>query len=284
MFGRKSKADKAKKAATAQARHAGDVATDLRNRAAKGVQHGAGTAQAAAGDFAHSLKDRYGPRAEAAASAAAKRAAVVRDRAVAGIDRGIDVAAPKAEAAVASLGPKVDVARDKIVDDVLPKLQDLLHNVQTAKDDILASDQPVVATVTGQPKKKKRKGRVLLALGVLAVVGAGVAHYLNKQQQPADDPWATPASDAPAAGTSATQRSSGSTQVAADERRVPGANTPSSTGLGEKASEVAGDLKDKAEDLAEDAKDAAARVKGKASDATKDAADNVSDAAKDAKD
>lgn len=296
VFGRKSKADKAKDAAAAQARHAGAVATDLRDRATKNVQQGAGTVSDAAGSLAHTVKDRYGPRAEAAAAAAAKRATVVRDKAVAGIDRGIDIAAPKAESAVANFGPKVDTARDKIVDDVLPKLQELLHNVQSAKDDVLSSNQPVVATITGKPKKKKRKGRVLLALGVLAVVGAGVAHYLSKQQQPANDPWATPTStggSGSASGTGvshstgttpeAVTKPTGTSGLAADERRVPGSNTPASTGLGDKASDATDTAKDKSEDVADDAKDAAARAKGKASDVAKDAADSVSDAAKDAK-
>ncbi|OLT42431.1 hypothetical protein BJF86_15060 [Serinicoccus sp. CNJ-927] len=68
----------------------------------------------------------------------------------------------------------------------------MLAEVQSGKDRLLAQEEGVVATVTGAPKAPRRKGGKLIALGILAAVGAGVAWWLSQQQsQPAADPWAS---------------------------------------------------------------------------------------------
>lgn len=193
MFHRKSKADKAADVATTQAHRAREAASKAGGRAAKAGGRAASTVQHQASTLAHSVKEKAGPRAEELATSAAGFASQARDRAVTSLDHGIDVAVPKVDAAVAQVAPKVDQARDVIVEDVLPKIHDMLVSLQAGKDDLLSRQDGAVAAVTGAPKKRKRKGGMLLAFALLSAAGAGVAWYLNKQQsQPKTDPWATP--------------------------------------------------------------------------------------------
>lgn len=281
MFKRKSKAELAKDVATERARQAGDVAVDLRDRAASNVQSSALSVQEAVSALGHSLKDKYVPRAEAAASTAATKAAHVRDRAIASLDHGVDVAAPKAERAVASVGPRVDHARDVIVDDVLPKLQELLAGVQSAKDDILSKQDGPVAVVTGAPKKKKRRGRTLIALGLLAAVGSGVAYVLNRSQQPTSDPWATPSSQ-PARAQSGTGSPADSLTAKAKDA---GDKLKSAAGNAtDKLKDATGDAGQNVDKAAEDAKHAASKAGGAAADKAENAGDKLTDAAGDAGD
>lgn len=175
--------------ATADARaRAAEATADARANTAEARGKAAASAGAMALAFAGAVREALANRG---GGKVGEKAAEVRDRAVAGLDHRIDAAVPRGQEAVEGLAPKVDHARDVIVDDVLPKLQELLGNVQSAKDELLAKQDGPVAAVTGAPKKQKRKGGVLLALGALAAAGAGIAWYLNKQQNtPADDPWA----------------------------------------------------------------------------------------------
>lgn len=186
MLQRKSKADKAAEAATTQAHRAREAATKAGERVASTVQQQAST-------LAQTVKEKAGPKAEGLAASAAELAAQARDRAVTSLDQGIDVAVPKVDAAVEKVAPKVDHARDVIVEDLLPKIHEMLLSVQASKDELLSRQDGAVAAVTGAPKKRKRKGRVLIALGLLSAASAGVAWYLDKQRSaPKSDPWATP--------------------------------------------------------------------------------------------
>lgn len=186
MFQRKSKADQAADAATTQAKRAREAATKAGERAASTVQH-----QASA--LAHTVKEKAGPRAGELAASAAGLASNARERAVTSFDHGVDAAVPRVDAAVTGMAPRVDHARDVIVEDVLPKIHDMLVSLQAGKDDLLSRQDGAVAAVTGAPKKRKRKGGMLIAFALLSAAGAGVAWYLNKQQsQPKTDPWATP--------------------------------------------------------------------------------------------
>lgn len=138
-------------------------------------------------DLAHQAKDKSSDLT----SAAKEKATHARDRAVSGIDHGIDAAVPRGQEAVAAVGPKVDHARDVLVDDLLPRISEFLGNFQDAKNDVLSNKSAPLATLTGAPKKKSRKGGALILFGVAAAVGAAVAYYLNSQKKPATDPWAT---------------------------------------------------------------------------------------------
>ncbi|MDO5739184.1 MAG: hypothetical protein Q4P07_03455 [Ornithinimicrobium sp.] len=165
------------------------------------------SAAAAASHAGERLAERAGPLGETAKEKAGLSAAVVaalaaairekaehtRDRAVTGVDHGIDAAVPRVQDGVAAVGPKVDHLRDLINDELLPKLQSMIGDVQSGKDRVLAKDEGVVATLTGAPKSgRSKKGGVMIALGLLAAAGAGLAWYLSQQQRDAAaDPWAS---------------------------------------------------------------------------------------------
>lgn len=195
MFQRKSKPE--------QVRESAESAMD---KASANVGAAAGSVLTAVRDaFDEKVAPKVGPAAETASARAAEarergsdfahqakeRAAQARDRAVSNLDHQIDAAVPKGQEAIAGVGPKVDHARDVIVDDILPKISEMLGNVQTSKDEVLSRQDAPIAAITGAPKKKKRKGGALLAFGVAAALGAAVAYYLNSQKKPPSDPWAT---------------------------------------------------------------------------------------------
>lgn len=199
MFKRKSKTEKAADAAADRAQQAADVAAQLRDRAAVARDRAAARAQQGASRLAHDVRDS--PMLHDVRDRVGPKAAAARDRAVHGLDRGIDAAVPRASEAIGGVAPKVDAAHDYIVDDVLPKLQEWLIGVQASKDDILSRQDGAAAAVTGTPKKRKRKGGVLLTFGLLAAVGAGIAWYLNQQQNaPKTDPWAGSTGSRPVGG------------------------------------------------------------------------------------
>jgi hypothetical protein len=150
----------------------------------------------------------------ALAAAAREKADETRARALLGVDHGIDVAVPRAQEGVAAVGPRVDHLRDVINHELLPKLQEMLADVQSNKDRLLTEDKGAVAALTGTPKKRRRKGGALIILGLLAAAGAGIAWYLNQQQrQGATDPWA---SQAGGADPWASRTPTGSSDVLAD--------------------------------------------------------------------
>lgn len=170
--------------------------------AAAAGEHAGQSIRSLANSWMHGVSETVGPRAESVSASARERAAgasalareragQARDRAMSGIDHGIDTAVPRAQESLAGVSPKIDQARDTLVEDLLPRLQQMLGSVQTTKDDVLSRQTGTVAAVTGAPKKPKRKGGLLLTLGLLAAVGAAVSYYLSQQSQDeAIDPWA----------------------------------------------------------------------------------------------
>ncbi len=164
------------------------------------------------------------------AGVALEKAAQARDSAVSGLDRGVDAAVPAMQQGVSGVSDKVDQARDKLVDDLLPKLQEMLNNAQSSKDDVLAKPDGAVAAVTGAPKKRGKKGGVLIAFGILAAIGAGVAYYLSQQKSTTEDgtdPWAgssdsstTDSSTTPEAKNGVAQTTTAGPVVAATEADV----------------------------------------------------------------
>ncbi|MGB3829353.1 MAG: hypothetical protein WA962_11310, partial [Ornithinimicrobium sp.] len=187
--------------------------------AAAAAKDGAGTAKSAALERTADARAAAAERTADARAAAAdrtadarevakERALHARDSAVSGLDRGVDAAVPAMQHGVDGVGDKVDVARDKIVDDLLPKLQELLGNVQASKDDALAKSSGKTAAITGAPKKHRKKGGLLITFGILAAIGAGVAYYLSQQKSTTDedtDPWAGAGAKAqPSAATAPT--------------------------------------------------------------------------------
>lgn len=206
MFQRKSKPEQVQESASAvkdkAVAGAGSVLTAVREafdeKVAPKASAAVETASAKAAEAADAAKERSSGFRHQAMDAtsdlrhqAKDKASHARDRAVSGLDHGIDSAVPRGQDAVASMGPKVDHARDLIVDEVLPKISELLGNLQQSKDELLSRQDGPIATVTGAPKKKKRKGGALIIFGLAAAAGAAIAYYLNSQKKPATDPWAT---------------------------------------------------------------------------------------------
>lgn len=205
MFSRKNKAEKAQEQAGDAAHH---VVEAVRDRVVPSV----GVAALAAKDWgkpraeaaidwskprAEAAIDWSKPRAEAAKDWGKPHVEAARDWARPHVEHGIEVAAPKLGTAVAAAGPVVDTARDKLVDEVLPRIQAALSELSDSKGQVGERSSAALAALTdgavGTPRRRG-KGRILIVLGVLAALGAGVAAYLKKSQ-PKDDPWATPPSD-----------------------------------------------------------------------------------------
>ena len=166
---------------------AAGVADQLRERVVPVVGHAA-----------ESAKEWGQPRVEAARHWAKPR-----------VEHGIELAAPRLESAVSGLAPKVDTARDKIVDELLPRVTEAITSfaaaTSAAKDEAVSRGAGAAAVISGDavasPKHRKR-GRVMLAVGLLAAAAAGVAAFLRRSA-PKDDPWATPLADPYVAPSSA---------------------------------------------------------------------------------
>lgn len=172
---------------------AADVLRDRTSDAAQAVADKAGPAAHSAAQGIGQAAGASGAIIAALAAAAREKATETRARAVAGLDQGIDTAVPRAQEGVAAVGPRVDHLRDVINDELLPKLQAMLGDVQTGKDKALAKEDGALAALTGAPKKRKRKGGALITLGLLAAAAAGAAYWLAQQSKaPATDPWARP--------------------------------------------------------------------------------------------
>ena len=179
VFHNKSKKEQLQDRSASLADTAATVADQLRERVAPAIGQAAGSA-----------KEWGQPRVEAARHWAKPR-----------VEHGIEIAAPKLESAVSGLAPKVDIARDKIVDELLPRVTEAITAwaaaSAAAKDEVVSRGAGAAAVVKGDAvakPKRKRRGRVLMALGLLGAAGAAVTSFLKKSA-PKDDPWATPLTD-----------------------------------------------------------------------------------------
>jgi hypothetical protein len=179
VFHSKSRAEQLQDQSASLASSAASVAEQLRERVGPVVEQAAGTAM------------EWGqPRVEAARLWAKPR-----------VEHGIEVAAPKLESVVSGLAPKVDSARDKIVDELLPRLTEAIAAftaaTTAAKDEAVSRGAGAASVISGDASatpKRKRKGRLLLILGLFTATAAGIATFVKKSA-PKDDPWATPLAD-----------------------------------------------------------------------------------------
>ena len=211
MFHTKSKKEQIQDRSASLADTASTVADQLRERVAPAIGQAAGNA-----------KEWGQPRVEAA-----------RDWAKPRVEHGIEIAAPRLESAVNNLAPKVDIARDKIVDELLPRVTEAITAwaaaSAAAKDEAVSRGAGAAAVISGDavaaPKRKKR-GRVLMTLGLLGAAGAAVSAFLKKSA-PKDDPWSTPLEDpyfAPSTGRHSVVDPSDQPDLAA-AKNVPKATT-----------------------------------------------------------
>ena len=154
-----------------------------------------------AASVAEQLRVKVVPAVESAIEWGQPRVEAARLWAKPRVEHGIEVAAPKLESVVSGLAPKVDTARDKIVEELIPRLTEAIAAFTAAstaaKDEALNRGAGAAAVISGDASatpKRKKKGRVLMILGLLTAAAAGVAAFM-KNSAPKDDPWATPLSD-----------------------------------------------------------------------------------------
>ncbi len=211
-----------------------------------------GKAQAAA--------DWSRPRVELAMERAQPQLEAARDLAQPHVERAVEAVGPRMQDAVENLGPRVDATRDQIVDEWLPKVSAALATVVAASN--AARDQAIVVSdrapkalsvlkgeSVAQPARRGRsRGKVFIALGVLAAIGAAVAALMNRK--PKDDPWAAPLSDtytAPGSSSSSASRVSDLKDRAAETASAAKDKAAGVVATAqEKASAVAGAAKEKA--------------------------------------
>jgi len=247
----------------------------LRDKVSPAAQKGAEAAKTyapVARERAQAAAEWSKPHVEHARERAQPAVDAVRDRAQPHLDHAVETVGPRVQGAVDNIAPRVDATRDHIVDDWLPKLSAAIATVvaasNAAKDqagdlkdhaiDVSDRAPQALSVLKGESvaRRKGRKGKVFLVVGVLSAIGAAVAAVMNRK--PKDDPWATPLSDpytAPNAGRSS-----------------------SVSDLKDKASDLKDDAKDKAADTADDAKDTASDLKDGAKDTASDLKDKADDA------
>ena len=129
---------------------------------------------------------------DAAAIYAGKVAVKVADLA----NQGVEWAAPRAQAA--SAGPALEHARGHLVADYLPRASLAVNQAGAALSargslsDRARRATEASAAALATPTRKRRRCRVLRALGLTALVGtvAGAGYILWKRSQPIEDPWA----------------------------------------------------------------------------------------------
>lgn len=222
-------------------------------------------------EFADQTYSRLRPVLRDARTRGARMAADTFDRVHPAIDDALDRVTPVVDATVKKvkpavddvlqkIPPTVDYARERVQEDYLPRIADLLGELARqplAKELKVAAASAALAKEIRKVAKPKRSGwrifgKILLAGAVLG----GVAVAIRKLLADPSTGWETHVP---------------STAYVADP-------------VGE-AAEAAGDavedVKEKAADFVEDAKDVAAGVAGKAADATSAVAEKVSETAGD---
>jgi len=180
VFHSKSRKEQLQDQTASLADSAAAVADQLRERVAPVI-----------GQAAENAREWGQPRVEAAREWAKPR-----------VEHGIEIAAPKLESAVSGLAPKVDTARDKIVDELLPRVTEAITAwaaaSAAAKDEAVSRGAGAASVISGEavakPRRTKKKGRVLFALGLVGAAGAAASAFM-KRSAPKDDPWATPLTD-----------------------------------------------------------------------------------------
>jgi hypothetical protein len=188
----------------------------------------------------------------------------------------VDTVLPKVGAALATATAAIAAGSHQAMDAAAPHLEQAKEAAFVAGD----RGKDAYAVLTGDAVAKRRHSRTkwLIGIGLAAAAVAAVAAF-RKQQQKADDTWATPLETSPGAtGTSAA--SSLKDKAAVQVEAAKDAVTDAAAKAKEKGAELADAAKDKAGDLAAKGQSAIADAK----DHSGEALDEVKDAAADAKD
>ena len=158
--------------------------TAVRDAAEQAAQLAKGQAAQAA-LLARVAAEKAGPLARGATERAVEKAAPKVGAAVEWasprLERGLLAAGPKVEAAAEKVVPAVDAARDRIVDDLLPRLVDVISaaalagaNAQRAAAERVSASLENASAAVVAPPPARRRGRRLVLFGALAA-GAAAA-------------------------------------------------------------------------------------------------------------
>ncbi|ACV05111.1 hypothetical protein I6I18_11270 [Kytococcus sedentarius] len=174
--------------AAADASHdAGERAKKLGEHTAEGVSASAKSAGSALGALIPTV---------AAAFASG------RSKAAHGLDEGVDHGAESVTHGLDAAPEKVDQARDWIVEELLPKLQGMVDDTVDAKNNAAAQGGALSVVAGETVRTPKRKGGVLMVLG-LAMLGGAAYFWYTDQKRRQGDPWQrVSSSDDPWAATS----------------------------------------------------------------------------------
>lgn len=169
---------KSKKELSKAAAHSAAAAGEIRQSAQAALNEAVtkansllAEAQKSAGPMAHDAKIRT-------ADFAAKR---------------LDAWEPHIKDAMDKVSPAVDAARDKISDDFLPKLHDLLNEAAENPAVLVASSRgkAAVQALKGElePQKKKSKGKKFVKFIAVSAIVAGAVAAVRHFLTPKDDGW-----------------------------------------------------------------------------------------------
>ncbi|MGV8844967.1 sunset domain-containing protein [Tessaracoccus sp.] len=165
------KSTELKKAAAHSAAAAAEAGQNALNDAVAKASELLADAQKAAGPMAHDAKVRT-------ADFAAKR---------------LDAWEPHIKDALDKVSPAVDAARDKVSDDILPKLQHLLH--EAAENPVIVEagrrSEAAVQALRGElePKRKKGKASKFIKFVTISAIVAGAVAAVRHFLTPKDDGW-----------------------------------------------------------------------------------------------
>lgn len=125
-----------------------------------------------------------------------------RSKAAHGLDEGVDHGAESVTHGLDAAPEKVDQARDWIVEELLPKLQGMVDDTVDAKNNAAAQGGALSVVAGETVRTPKRKGGVLMVLG-LAMLGGAAYFWYTDQKRRQGDPWQrVSSSDDPWAATS----------------------------------------------------------------------------------
>ncbi|WP_050671329.1 hypothetical protein [Luteipulveratus halotolerans] len=192
----KSALDKAKETAAPAAERAKEAAQPAVDQASAKADKVAAKAEKAAAK----AKDSDAADKVAAFAAPAKKKAAKAAKATAPARDKVAAAAAPAVEKAQDAGLTREQAHALFSDEWLPRIQHAIAAAGAASTAAVAKlpepAQDAVAKVAPQVVKRKKKGKLLIALGVLTLAGAGALYYQGQQKKKAD-PWqqATPNQD-----------------------------------------------------------------------------------------
>jgi vacuolar-type H+-ATPase subunit H len=175
-------------------------------------------------DHATDLGSRIGPTVESARDKAAPMLAEAREKAAPVLADARDKAAPLLADAKERSAPALAEAREKLTHDVLPVITAAIAAADKATEDVREETskrgKAAVAALKGEveaPKKKHRLRRLLVVLGLGAVVAAVAKKLSDREPTTAWQSSYTPTPAAPAAATDTSTDNGGAHRADADD-------------------------------------------------------------------